>query len=268
MALFAPIKLKCDSVAIAFGVEASHTATIQELADAFSAKPADILSPVELHAAFIQHCVDSGNVEAALAVFFAFCRTFDTSTRNIHVVAQAHGLDEDAARRVLKGYFSTWPLVNSNSDPSSVWPVSPSPALFSSESVGLMAMFGGQRGTSSYLDEAVWLLDVYRPLLLDFVTCMSEFLQRESKDKRVASMYFKGFDVLRWLTVANAAPSKEYLLLSPICMPLFGFIQLMHIMILYKTLGVSPGDLVKSFKGKLYSVCKIEVAMFTTRYVN
>ncbi|KAJ2877915.1 hypothetical protein IWW38_006456, partial [Coemansia aciculifera] len=222
--------------------------SVQTVADSFSSGSAHPQSPIELHAAFIQHCVDSGNSDAVLAVFFAFCRTFDTVTRDIHVVARAQGLDEDAARRVLKGYFSAWPLVNSSSEPSLTWPVAPSPALFSSESVGLMAMFGGQRGTSSYLDEAVWLLDVYRPLLLDFVTRMSAFLQRESTDKRVASMYPKGFDVVRWLTVTDAAPSEAYLLSSPICMPLFGLIQLMHAMVLYKTLGVSPGDLVKRFK--------------------
>ncbi|KAJ2881957.1 hypothetical protein IWW38_005725, partial [Coemansia aciculifera] len=58
MTLFAQIKLKSDSVAIAFDVPATHAASTQDLADAFSAKPAEILSPVELYAAFIQHCVD------------------------------------------------------------------------------------------------------------------------------------------------------------------------------------------------------------------
>ncbi|KAJ2908422.1 beta subunit of fatty acid synthetase, partial [Coemansia aciculifera] len=248
MSLFAQIKLKCDSVAITFDVAAVHAATIQELADGFSAKPAEILSPVELHAAFIQHCVDSGCSESALAVFSAFCQTFDTASRDIHAIVQAQGLEEDAARRVLKGYFSAWPLVNNSIEPSLTWPVAPSPALFLSESVGLMAMFGGQRGTSSYLNEAAWLLDVYRPLLLDFVTYMSEFLHCESQDEQIASMYSKGLDVLHWLTTANAMPDDQYLLSIPVCLPLVALIQLMHVMVLYKTLGVSPGDLVKRFK--------------------
>ncbi|KAJ2895312.1 hypothetical protein GGI21_005168, partial [Coemansia aciculifera] len=101
MTLFAQIKLKCDSVAIVFDVAAIHATSIQELADAFSAMPAEILSPIELHAAFIQHCVDSGNTEAALAVFSAFCQTFNTATRDIHAIVQAQELEEDAARRVL-----------------------------------------------------------------------------------------------------------------------------------------------------------------------
>ncbi|KAJ2908616.1 hypothetical protein GGI21_002708, partial [Coemansia aciculifera] len=154
MTLFAQIKLKCDSVAIAFDVPAIHATSIQELADAFSAMQAGLVSPVELHAAFIQHCVDSGNTEAGLAVFSAFCQTFDTATRDIHAIVQAQELEENAARRVLKCYFSAWPFVNNSSEPSLTWPVAPSPALFLFESAGLMAMFGGQRGTSSYLDEA------------------------------------------------------------------------------------------------------------------
>ncbi|KAJ2907542.1 hypothetical protein GGI21_003784, partial [Coemansia aciculifera] len=248
MILFAQIKLKSDLVAITFDVAAIHATSTQELADAFSAKPAKVLSPVELHAAFIQHCVESGNIEAALAVFSAFCQTFDTASRDIHAIVQAQGLEEDAARRVLKCYFSAWPLVNNSSEPSLTWPVAPLPALFSSESVGLMAMFGGQRGTTTYLDEAAWLLDVYRPLLLDFVTHMSEFLHQESQDKRIHSVYPDGLDVLYWLTTANEMPDNQYLLSIPVCLPLVALIQLMHVMVLYKTLGVSPGDLVKRFK--------------------
>ncbi|KAJ2890221.1 hypothetical protein IWW38_004254, partial [Coemansia aciculifera] len=242
------IKLEHGSATVVLEVLSIHASFIKQLSISFTIDLTDALSAIELHAAFIQHCVESGNSEAALAVFYAFCHTFNTATRDIHVIINAQGLEEDAARRVLKGYFSAWPLVNSNSNPSFVWPVAPSPTLFSSESAGLMAMFGGQRGTTSYLDEAEWLLDVYRPLLLDFVTCMSEFLHHESKDKRVASMYSKGLDMLHWLTTVDAMPNDRYLLSIPVCMPLVALIQLMHVMVLYKTLGVSPGDLVKRFK--------------------
>ncbi|KAJ2751656.1 fatty acid synthase alpha subunit Lsd1 [Coemansia pectinata] len=107
-----------------------------------------------------------------------------------------------------------------------------------------MAMFGRQRGTGNYLDEAEWLLDVYRPLLLDFVSRMSAFLHRESQNKCVSHVYSKGLDVLCWLTTPYAMPEEQYLLL----IPLVGLIQLMHVMVLYKTLGISPGDLVKRFK--------------------
>ncbi|KAJ2335745.1 fatty acid synthase alpha subunit Lsd1 [Coemansia sp. RSA 2681] len=237
---------------IEFGVTAEVVVAVEALAGLFTAHPAETLSAIELHAAFIQHCVECGSSEAVLAIFSAFCLTYGTATHDIHVIVQAQGLDEAAAQRVLKGYFSAWPIVNGHSGtPPAVWPVAPLPALFAAESTGLMAMFGGQRGTSSYLDEAVWLLDVYRPLLSNFVSRMSAFLHRESQDKRISFVYSKGLDVFHWLTTPSAMPDEQYLLSIPVCQPIVGLIQLMHVMVLYKTLGVSPGELVKRFKGKL-----------------
>ncbi|KAJ1998698.1 fatty acid synthase alpha subunit Lsd1, partial [Coemansia thaxteri] len=111
-----------------------------------------------------------------------------------------------------------------------------------------MALFGGQRGTTSYMDEAAWMLDVYRPLLLDFVSHMSAFLHRESQDERVSYVYPKGLGILKWLTIDGTMPDEQYLLSIPVSMPLVGLAQLMHVMVLYKTLRVTPGELVKGFK--------------------
>ncbi|KAJ2739839.1 fatty acid synthase alpha subunit Lsd1, partial [Coemansia sp. BCRC 34301] len=246
MTALAQIKLKCGSVVATFGVAVAHAPSVQDLANTFnSSASAEIASAIELHAAFIRYCVDCGSSEDALAVFDAFCTAYDTATCDIHVVVQAQDLDEAAARRVLRGYFSAWPLVNT----SSVWPTVPAPALFAAaKSTGLMALFGGQRGTSDYLDEAAWLLNVYYPLLLDFMSYMSEFLHRESQDTRVSSVYDKGLDVLRWLTTPGTMPDEQYLLTIPVCQPLVALIQLMHVMVLYKTLGISPEDLTKRFK--------------------
>ncbi|KAJ2005058.1 hypothetical protein GGI04_002393 [Coemansia thaxteri] len=159
---------------------------VQTLAISFSAGPTEALSSIELHADFILYCVEHGSPGAALAVFDAFCRAFDTAATDIHVVVQAQGLDEPAVRRVLKGYFSAWSIVTSQRG-LLAWPVAPAPALFTdagAEPAGLMALFGGQRGVGSYVDETVWLFDVYRPLLLDYVSHMSAFLHRESQDRR------------------------------------------------------------------------------------
>ncbi|KAJ2688668.1 fatty acid synthase alpha subunit Lsd1 [Coemansia spiralis] len=239
------IQLERGSVVSTFDVATAHATSIGTLANTFRADSAEPLSAIELHATFIQYCVENGSSEAALAVFDAFCLTYGTATTDIHVVVQAHGLDEDAARRVLKGYYSAWPILGRH---SGSLPAAPAPALFAAKSASLMAMFGGQLGADNYLDEATWLLDVYRPLLLGFVSRMSAFLHRESQDKRISRMYPQGFDVLRWLTTPGAAPSESYLLSSPICMPLYGLIQLMHVVVLCKTLGISPGDLARRFK--------------------
>ncbi|KAJ2246237.1 fatty acid synthase alpha subunit Lsd1, partial [Coemansia sp. RSA 455] len=211
MTAFEQVQLDHRSVVYSFAVAATLAPTVQELVYSFSIDSVDSLSTIELHAAFVQHCVDFGSSEVALAVFGTFCQAFDTTTSDIHVIVQARGLDGAAARRVLKGYFSAWSIVD-NGLLLSLLPTASTPALFSTESLGLMAMFGGQRGSSSYLDEAEWLLDVYRPLLIDFVSCMSSFLHRESQDKRVSFLYSKGLDVLRWLTTSSAMPDDQYLL--------------------------------------------------------
>ncbi|KAJ2879371.1 fatty acid synthase alpha subunit Lsd1, partial [Coemansia aciculifera] len=248
MTTFEQIQLECGSAVATFGVTSSSESSVRELAHTFSTNLTEPLSAIELHADFIQHCINCGGLEAALAVFDAFCRAYGIATSDIHVVVQALGLDEAAARRVLRGYFSAWPIVSNHIDSPSTKVSASTPALIATDSLGLMAMFGGQRGTSSYLDEAEWLLDVYRPLLLDFVSRMSAFLHRESQDKRICSIYSKGLDVLRWLTTPYAMPDELYLLSIPVSLPLVGLIQLMHVMVLYKTLGVSPGKLVKHFK--------------------
>ncbi|KAJ2459633.1 hypothetical protein GGF42_001348 [Coemansia sp. RSA 2424] len=184
MTALAQIQLERGSVVAAFDVTADQASLIKGLARSFTADPVESLSAIELHAAFIQHCVENGSPEDAIAVFSAFCLTYGTATRDIHVIVQAQGLDEAAARRVLKGYFSAWSIVSSYTH--CTWPVAPLPALFVAESTTeLMALFGGQRGLGSCMQEAAWLFDVYRPLLSDFVFRMSAFLHRESQDKRL-----------------------------------------------------------------------------------
>ncbi|KAJ2443083.1 beta subunit of fatty acid synthetase [Coemansia sp. RSA 2424] len=250
MTALAQIQLERGSVVAAFDVTADQASLIKGLARSFTADPAEILSAIELHAAFIQHCVDNGSPEdAIIAVFSAFCLTYDTATRDIHVIVQAQGLGEAAARRVLKGYFSAWSIVNS--DTHCTWPVAPLPALFAAESTTeLMALFGGQRGLGNCMQEAVWLFDVYRPLLSDFVSHMSAFLHCESQNKRVCSAYSKGFNVFSWLTLPDTMPDTRYQLSMAIALPLLSLTQMMHIVVLFKTLVVSPGELVKRFKSK------------------
>ncbi|KAJ2056222.1 fatty acid synthase alpha subunit Lsd1 [Coemansia sp. S146] len=159
------VTLERDSVTTTFGVATAHDSVVQDLAHTFNADSTELLSAIELHAAFIQHCVRCGSSDAALAVFDAFGQTYGTATSDIHVIVQTQGLDNPAAQRVLRGYFSAWPVVNSHRKAAASLP-----ALFSSDSVSLMAMFGGQRGFSDTMDEAVWPFDVYRPLLFDFLS--------------------------------------------------------------------------------------------------
>ncbi|KAJ2035746.1 beta subunit of fatty acid synthetase, partial [Coemansia sp. S16] len=236
------VTLQRGSVTTMFNAAIARDSTVQDLVHTFSADSTELSSAIELHAAFIQHCVRQGSSDAARAVFDAFCQTYGTAESDIHVIIQAHGLDKPAAQRVLRGYFSAWSAADSPHK-SAV----PLPALFSSDSVSLMALFGGQRGFGSTIDEAVWLFDVYRPLLSDFVSHMSDFMQRESQDRRISFVYSKGLNVFAWLTTPDTMPNAPYLTSTPVALPIVGLIQLMHVMVLYKTLGISPGELVKRF---------------------
>ncbi|ORX74095.1 hypothetical protein DL89DRAFT_253981 [Linderina pennispora] len=113
-----------------------------------------------------------------------------------------------------------------------------------------MALIGGQSGSGTNVDEARRLLDVFRPLLTDYLAKMSAFLDNEAHDSRVSILYEHGLDVLKWCTHAELQPSHGYLTRASVELPLAGLLQLMHVMILYKTLGINPGDLTRHFKAR------------------
>ncbi|KAJ2644410.1 hypothetical protein GGF44_000641, partial [Coemansia sp. RSA 1694] len=73
------IQLERGSAVAAFVVTAEQEPVIKDLARSFSADPAETLSAIELHAAFIQHCVDNESSRAALSVFDAFCQIYNTA---------------------------------------------------------------------------------------------------------------------------------------------------------------------------------------------
>ncbi|KAJ2725143.1 fatty acid synthase alpha subunit Lsd1 [Coemansia sp. Benny D115] len=77
---------------------------------------------------------------------------------------------------------------------------------------------------------------------------MSRFLFCETSDPDVALMYPQGFDIYQWLTKPESTPDDAYLQSTPVNLPLTGLTQLMQVMVLYKTLGVTPGKLADCFK--------------------
>ncbi|KAJ1962768.1 fatty acid synthase alpha subunit Lsd1 [Dipsacomyces acuminosporus] len=110
-------------------------------------------------------------------------------------------------------------------------------------------MFGGQGGMDSYLEDAQSIVEAYHPLVIDFVAEMSLFLQSEAADPRISRLYPRGFDVLAWFdSPKTGMPPGDYFLLSQVSIPVVGLIQFMNLMVAYKTLGISPGELAQSFK--------------------
>ncbi|PIA16014.1 hypothetical protein COEREDRAFT_97668 [Coemansia reversa NRRL 1564] len=218
---------------------------LQSLVDNILIDKNTVISSIELHAQLLEYCA-ARNQDAALVVLEALCQAHNIPITDIHVVIQQNTLNEDAARLVLRAYYSLWNIAAAHRCYRSA-KHTPPPALFSTDSLQLTAMFGGQPGSSSYLAEARWLLDVYRPLLSDYVTRMALFLKCQVRDARLAPVYKKGLDLLQWLTRPESAPDAEYLVSAPVSMPLTGLVQLMQITVLQKTLGVSPGDLAQYF---------------------
>ncbi|KAI8318489.1 hypothetical protein GQ54DRAFT_314438 [Martensiomyces pterosporus] len=237
------LQVKHHLVTFCIPVDVNHLPKGEDLVKSFLGTSPDgnPETAIELHAQFIEHCVPR-NPDIALAAFAAFNNSF-CARNNIHVVVQEHSLNANQAKAVLRGYFSAWNIASARGAvPSSA------PALFSDPSVSMMAIFGGQGGMDNYLDEARDLVDIYGPLLADYPAKMSAFLQRESQDPRISGCYAKGLDVARWLASPESQPNPEYLLTVPVSIPAVGLIQLMQVMVAFKTLGLSPRELTKSFK--------------------
>ncbi|KAJ2795938.1 fatty acid synthase alpha subunit Lsd1, partial [Coemansia guatemalensis] len=240
------INIVCGSTSIAPRVPASISGEVSELVESLNFDIGKDISSIELYALVLEHCAKH-NTDAALAVLDALCNEYGVPTTNIHVIVQQHGLSEASARSVLRAYYLHW----NNSAASHCYQVANMPvlpALLASDSTQLMALFGGQPESANYLEEAKWLLDVYGPLLSDYVGRMSAFLDNSSKDDRLRSVYFDGLDALSWFSQNGPMPDKSYMISVPVCIPLTGLTKLMQVMALYKSLGISPGELVKQFK--------------------
>ncbi|KAJ1943112.1 hypothetical protein GGF37_002796, partial [Kickxella alabastrina] len=145
-------------------------ARAQELADSMAIDHSNDQGDIELFSRFLEHCGFNSTTKMTLAVRDAFNLSFGVGAKDIHAVVLDHGLDETRSRRVLKAYFSVWNAVSEatsmqhNAAPSSA----ARSALFGKPGASLMGVFGGQLGSTTYLDEARWLLDVYAPLVSDF----------------------------------------------------------------------------------------------------
>ncbi|KAI9505404.1 acyl transferase domain-containing protein [Coemansia spiralis] len=247
------ILLKHGDVKIHLYVAPEAESDVPSLVHSF-VDSSELSTEIEVYTAFLEHCAKAKPGVASI-VLDAFSKHFAVSaggSNNIHTIASEHHLDDAGIRRVLKAYYSLWNEPSAKhhycQSPSAA-EQRPLPVLFSSENAAVMALFGGQHGGAiNYLDETAWLLDVYRPLIGDFVASMSSFLHAESQSSTVSHAYFNGLDIYTWLCQPDAMPSEEYLCKSAVTMPLFGLTQLMHIMVLYKTLGLSPGELVNRFK--------------------
>ncbi|KAJ1935269.1 hypothetical protein FBU59_005443, partial [Linderina macrospora] len=150
-------------------------------------------------------------------------------------------LDITQTQAVLRAYYSVWDLLQHEV------PAKPS-ALFANPEGRLLAIFGGQGGMDDYINETRFVYTTYLPLVVDYVASMAEFLKREASAPRFRHLYSQGFDIIKWITDPSSVPDHEYMTSVPVSIPAVGLTQLMHIVVSYKTLGVSPGEFAGYFK--------------------
>ncbi|ORX65709.1 hypothetical protein DL89DRAFT_286800 [Linderina pennispora] len=207
--------------------------------------PSNPTAPIIVLSEFIEYC-STKNSGVAIAAFQHFHASY-CSVDNIHVVILDHKLSRDQAHAVLRGYYSVWTELESRG----ILPDVPRPALFTDGKAKLVAMFGGQDGMNDYFEEGALVLHTFHTVLHEFVNEISGFVRRTSCDKRLAAVYKYPLDMVRWITLPDTRPPAQYLSRTPVSIVTVAVVQLMHLMVLYKTLRLSPGELSRSFKGAI-----------------
>ncbi|KAJ2398450.1 fatty acid synthase alpha subunit Lsd1 [Coemansia sp. RSA 2603] len=224
----------------------------------FTTAPADAESndvePIELAARFLKFCVTQYPAQPEglpcfdlIRVLFKHLRETYLRGNDVHVATEK--MATAAARRtVINAYYSAQVLVGE------IAPVTPEsiPALFncvSNGSASLLAIFGGQGNVEEYFDETQEVFDTYEPLVRDFAEKMAGSLKRAACTPQAQTVCAKGLDIMSWLASPESRPDLHYLLSVSISLPIVGFTQLLHVLVLCKAANMSPGAVSELFKG-------------------
>ncbi|RKP34758.1 fatty acid synthase beta subunit, partial [Dimargaris cristalligena] len=76
---------------------------------------------------------------------------------------------------------------------------------------------------------------------------MSEVLRRYAANPDTSTIHSKGLDVLGWLERPSTQPDDEYLVSAPVSPALIGLTQLMHYVVMCRTLDLTPGQVRSHF---------------------
>ncbi|KAJ1994195.1 fatty acid synthase alpha subunit Lsd1 [Dimargaris cristalligena] len=115
------------------------------------------------------------------------------------------------------------------------------------ERARLFAIFGGQGTSVDFFNETHDLFNTYEPLVRPFVERMSEVLRRYAANPDTSTIHSKGLDVLGWLERPSTQPDDEYLVSAPVSPALIGLTQLMHYVVMCRTLDLTPGQVRSHF---------------------
>ncbi|PIA16745.1 fatty acid synthase [Coemansia reversa NRRL 1564] len=260
-----PLNLRYATTEVTVMVANELWAAAEQLREQFqatawiTAAPTDAESndveAMELAARFLKFCVaqlpsqPSGLpwVELVRVLFKHFRETF---LRGNDVHAATEPLSAGARRAAINAYYSAQVLLEAELGESPI--AAEPPALFKCVEAGdaaLFAVFGGQGNVEEYFDETQEVFDTYEPLVRDFAEKISAVLKQAARTPLAQTVCPKGLDIITWLSSGDARPDLPYMLSVPISLPIVGFTQLMHVLVLCKASGRTPGELADLFKG-------------------
>ncbi|KAJ2598230.1 fatty acid synthase alpha subunit Lsd1 [Coemansia sp. RSA 1721] len=224
----------------------------------FASAPADAESndvePIELAARFLKFCVTQYPAQPEGLPCFDLIRTLfkhlrDTFLRGNDIHVATEKMATTAARStVINAYYSALVLV---AEEGSEETKPATTALFNCVTNGnakLMAIFGGQGNVEEYFEETQEVFDTYEPLVRDFAEKMAASLKRAASTPQAQTVCAKGLDIMSWLASPESRPDLHYLLSVAICLPIVGFTQLLHVLVLCKVTNMSPGDVAAMFE--------------------
>ncbi|KAJ2307883.1 fatty acid synthase alpha subunit Lsd1, partial [Coemansia sp. RSA 2705] len=169
----------------------------------------------------------------------------ETFLRGNDVHAATETLASAERQAVLNAYYSAEVLLgeaHGEAEPALL-------ARVKAGTAGLFAVFGGQGNVEEYFNETQEVYDTYEPLVRDFAERMSAALKRAARSPQAQTVCAKGLDIMTWLASPDARPDLHYLLSVPISLPIVGFTQLLHVLVLCRVTRRTPGELASLFSG-------------------
>ncbi|KAJ1746571.1 fatty acid synthase alpha subunit Lsd1 [Coemansia sp. RSA 1821] len=195
--------------------------------------------------AFINYAWDT-NAAVGAAAFKAF--DAQIVKQNIHIVLNNLDFSNEQTQEALQLYYKAQHSYTTASKTYAQF--TEMPALFAAAGFRKLAVFAGQGGMDNYMDETRSVFAVYRPLVEAFVREMAAFIKQEAQAPLFKPLYQHGLDVMHWIEFPEDMPEQSYMISVPVCLPIVGMTQLMQVMVLYKTLGISPAELADKFDCK------------------
>lgn len=192
-------------------------------------------------AEFVEETDDPGTVEFLGVVLSEFEARF-LCGNDVHTLAAP--LENPDA--VVRSYFLARQVVNR--------PIKPhASALLRTVEEGhakIAAIFGGQGTSEEYFQELRDVYSTYNGMVRPLIAKSSKLLRDLVVSTPMASkVYTEGFNLLSWIEKPETCPSNDYLIMAPVSVPVIGIIQLAHIEVTCRVLGLSPGQLRKYVSG-------------------